>query len=369
VFHWLYETFYDPEGWLSFFRLFRYVTSRSIFAVVTAFVLTLVAGRRVIRFLYRHDFREAVRDYGVLDIESKRGTPTMGGVILVAAALLSGLLWCDLSSGYALLPMAAMVWFFGLGAADDLLKTRRGHSDKGLSRGAKYLLQIAFGLGLGVIFLNPATSPVPAGLASRLFVPFYKHAVADLSWAYLLVVVITVVFTSNAINFADGLDGLAIVPSSFVVVVYAVFAYVLGNTIWSEYLQFEFLPGSQEVTVFCAALFGAGIGFLWFNAYPAEVFMGDAGSMALGGTIGTMAVLLKQEVLFLVAGGVFLAEIVSVVIQDWIGIQRLGRRILFRAPLHHTFQYRGLAETKIAVRFWIVSGVLSLIALASLKVR
>ena len=229
--------------------------------------------------------------------------------------------------------------------------------------------QIGFGLGLASVFLNSSTTPLPPDLTSKLFVPFYKYPIADLSWAYALVVVITVVFASNAINFADGLDGLAIVPSSFVIIVYGVFAYVLGNTIWSDYLQFDFLPGSQEVTVFCAALFGAGIGFLWFNAYPAEVFMGDAGSMALGGTIGTMAVLLKQEVLFLIAGGVFLAEIVSVVVQDWIGIQRLGRRVLFRAPLHHTFQYRGLAETKIAVRFWIVSGVLSLIALASLKVR
>jgi phospho-N-acetylmuramoyl-pentapeptide-transferase len=369
VFHLLYTMFYDPEGWLSFFRLFRYVTSRSIFAVVTAFLVTLLAGRRVIRFLYRRDFREAVRDYGVLDAESKRGTPTMGGVLVVAAALLSALLWCDLSSGYTLLPMAAMVWFFALGAADDLLKTRRGHSDKGLSRGAKYVLQIGFGLGLASVFLNSSTTPLPPELTSKLFVPFYKYAIADLAWAYAAVVVITVVFTSNAINFADGLDGLAIVPSSFVVVVYGIFAYVLGNSIWSQYLQFEFLPGSQEVTVFCSALFGAGVGFLWFNAYPAEVFMGDAGSMALGGTIGTVAVLLKQEVLFLIAGGVFLAEILSVVVQDWIGIQRLGRRILFRAPLHHTFQYRGLAETKIAVRFWIVSGVLSLIALASLKVR
>jgi phospho-N-acetylmuramoyl-pentapeptide-transferase len=369
VFYLLYESFYDPEGWVSFFRLFRYVTSRSIFAVVTAFALTLVAGGRLIRFLYRHDFREAARDYGVVDVESKRGTPTMGGVIVVLAALVSALLWCNLTSGYTLLLMASTLWFFALGAADDLLKTRRGHSDKGLTRGAKYALQIGFGLGLGSIFLNPSTSPVPAGLASQLFVPFYKHPVADLSWAYLLVVVVTVVFTSNAINFADGLDGLAIVPSSFIVAVYGIFAYVLGNAIWSDYLRFDFLPGSEEVTVFCAALFGAGIGFLWFNAYPAEVFMGDAGSMALGGSIGTMAVLLKQEVLFLVAVGVFLAEIVSVVIQDWIGIKRLGRRVLFRAPLHHTFQYRGLAETKIAVRFWIVSGVLSLVALASLKVR
>jgi len=181
--------------------------------------------------------------------------------------------------------------------------------------------------------------------------------------------VLTVTAISNSVNLADGLDGLAIVPSFFIAIVYGIFAYVLGNANYSQYLMFDTLPGAGEATIFCAALLGACIGFLWYNSYPAEVFMGDTGSMFLGGVLGTLMILLKQEVLFILVGGIFLAEILSVALQDWIGIQRVGRRFLYRAPIHHAFKYQGLAETKITVRFWIVSGILALIALASLKIR
>ena len=204
---------------------------------------------------------------------------------------------------------------------------------------------------------------------SQLYLPFFKYPIFDLSWLYLFVIVMFIIYAANAVNFADGLDGLATVPTLFSFVVFGIYAYIFGNAILSRYLWFPMFPGAGEATVYCGAVIGALVGFLWYNAYPAEVFMGDTGSMALGGTLGTLMILLKQEFLFFLLGGIFLAEIVSVMIQDWLGIQILGRRILYRAPIHHTFQHRGMAETKIVVRFWIVSGILALLALAALKVR
>jgi len=370
MFHALYAWFYDPDGPFSFFRLFNYLSSRAIFAIITSFCFTLFAGRPLIRLLYRKGLRDAPR-LDVFSEEGKRkaGTPTMGGVIIASATLLSALFWCDLGNRFILILLFASLWFFGLGAWDDLLKIKHRESEKGLSRGMKYMGQISYGLLLSLLFLNPSTSPVPAEIASKFYVPFYKHPVADLSWGYTLVILLFVVYTANAINFADGMDGLAILPATFAIAVYGIFAYVLGNANYSHYLMFENFPGCGEVTIFCAALLGACVGFLWYNSYPAEVFMGDTGSMFLGGVIGTMIILLKQEVLFILVGGIFLAEILSVALQDWVGIQRVGRRFLYRAPIHHQFKYQGLAETKVTVRLWIVSGILALIALASLKIR
>jgi len=209
----------------------------------------------------------------------------------------------------------------------------------------------------------------PAHLASQLFIPFYKYALLDLSWDYLIVIVLMVIYSANAINFADGLDGLAIVPTIFVVGVYAIFAYLLGNYVYSGYLLFDYLPGAGEVAIFSAAVIGASVGFLWYNTYPAEVFMGDTGSIFLGGIVGTIIIMLKQEILFFLAGGIFTAEIFSVIIQDWIGIQRVGKRFMYRAPIHHTYQYRGWSEPKITIRFWIISGLLAVLSLATLKLR
>ena len=354
---------------LPMFRLGRYVTSRSMFAFLTAFLLTVFLGRRIINWLYTRGIRDTVRDYGVISVEDKRGTPTMGGVMIVATAMLGVLLWCDLSNRFIQLLLFASAWFTCLGAFDDLQKIKHRNSDMGLTRAAKYALQGGFGLIFGILFLHPATTPVPPELASKLFVPFFKDPVIDLSWAYVGVIAMMIIYASNAVNFADGLDGLAVVPTIFVLVVYGVFAYVLGNAVWSEYLLFDPLPGSSEMAIFCAAVGGAAVGFLWWNAYPAEVFMGDTGSIFLGGVIGSLIVLTKQEVLFFLAGGIFFAEIVSVMVQDWIGIQRVGRRFLYRAPIHHTFQYWGWSEPKIATRFWIVSALLAVLSLATLKIR
>ncbi len=370
MFHALYLWLYDPQGPISFIRLFNYLSSRAIFAIITSFCFTLIAAPPLIRALYRMGIRDVQRVEMEPDQDQKKaGTPTMGGVIMVSATLLSTLLWCDLTNGFILILLLASCWFFLLGYCDDRRKIRYQDSERGLSRGMKYLGQISFGLILSLLFLHPSTSPVPPEVASKLYVPFYKYPLVDLHWAYTLVIVLFVVYAANAINFADGMDGLAVVPAAYAVAVYGVFAYILGNANYSRYLMFDYLPGSGEVAIFCAALLGACVGFLWYNSYPAEVFMGDTGSMFLGGVLGTMIILLKQEILFLIVGGIFLAEILSVVLQDWIGIQRTGRRFLYRAPIHHCFQYQGLAETKITVRFWIVSGILALVALASLKIR
>jgi len=365
VFYWLGELIQEAGGP----ALFRYLTARSVFAVITAFLLTLLVGRPVINALYRRGYRSAERSYGDINTASKAGTPVMGGILLLLSGLGSAALWCDLGNPFVLALLAASLWFAAMGAMDDLLKVRRGDSDKGLSRAAKYFGQIAFGLALGLLVVNASTSPLPAQVASQLHVPFYKHALLDLGWLYVAFIVVMIVYSANAVNFADGMDGLAIVPSFFVLVVLGVFGYVLGNVKLTEYLFYPYLPGAGEVAVFCAALGGAALGFLWFNAHPAEVFMGDTGSLLLGGAMGTAAVLLKQEVLFVLAGGVFAAEILSTAIQEWIGLGLLKRRIFARAPIHHTFQHRGMAETKVVVRFWIVSALLAALAVATLKIR
>lgn len=369
MFYALYQWLYDPDGVLSFLRLFYYITSRAVFASVTALAISILVGQRGILNLFRIGATDQSRDYGVTDVTTKRGTPTMGGILIVFATAVSILIWCDLSNRFVQVLIGALVWFAGLGLLDDIRKTRHKDPDRGLGRWSKFLLQLAFGIGVGVLLYHPATSPLPDVLRSQLHVPFVKNPVVDLGWVYVLWTALIITFAANAVNFADGLDGLAVVPSFFAAVVYGVFGYVLGNQVYSAYLHFVGIPGAGEIAILCSALAGAAVGFLWYNAYPAEVFMGDSGALTLGGLLGTMAALLRQEMLFFLAGGVFVAEMASVVIQDWIGIRFLKRRVIYRAPLHHTFQYMGMAETKIVVRFWIVSGLLMLLSLASLKIR
>jgi phospho-N-acetylmuramoyl-pentapeptide-transferase len=355
-------------GFLDFPAMIGGITTRSIFAVVTAFLITLAVGRPLILLLFRLGVRSVERTYGDINTEGKAGTPIMGGLLLLAGGIGSALLWCDLGNRYVWTLFAAAGWFAAMGALDDLLKVRRRDSDKGLSRAGKYLGQIGFALGLAAVLLNPAWTPWPA-VDTRLFVPFYKHPLLDLGWVYIAFIVLMIVYSANAVNFADGLDGLAVGPSLFVLIVLGVFAYVLGNAIFSRYLLFTFQPGAGEIAVFLGAVAGAAMGFLWFNCHPAEVFMGDTGSLYLGGVMGTAAILLRQEFVFLIAGGVFVAEIASTALQEWVGLGLLKRRILYRAPIHHTFQHSGMAEPKIVSRFWIVSALLAALALATLKVR
>ena len=367
--HYLFELFYSPESFWSFLRLFSYISFRSIFSFVTAFVIALFFGRTIINYLISKGFREQTREYIGVTATSKKGTPSMGGLILIVSIIVPAVLWCNLANRYIQVLIFALLWFGCLGFWDDYLKIKNKDSEKGLSRKVKLLLQGIFGLCIGFVVLWGPSSPNPQELIFNLYVPFIKAPLLNLSWFYLPFIVFVIIAISNAVNFADGLDGLAIVPSAVVVAVYAVFAYVLGNANYSKYLLFDFLPGAGEVVVFSAAVIGAGLGFLWFNAYPAEIFMGDTGSQALGGIIGSIAILLKQEFLFLIVGGIFLAEAFSVLIQERIGISFLGRRLFARSPLHHTFQHRGMAETTVVVRFWIVAVVLGLIALMTLKIR
>ncbi len=353
---------------LSFLRLVDFISFRAIAGAITALLFTILVGDRVILFLYRCGQRDMPRDFVHLPVTSGQAK-IYGGPLIVSSIVLSALLWCRLHIRFAIICVAAVGWFALVGALDDWLKVRHRNSGRGLSESGKLALQIAYATVFAVVCVVDRLSPLPDGLATRLFVPFVKTPLADLGWAYAAFIVFTVVAIANAVNLADGIDGLAIVPVSFAVAVYGVFAYVSSHAGIAGFLIFPFVHGIGEVAVVCAIVFGACLGFLWFNCYPANVIMGDTGSMALGGLLGTVAVLVKQEVLFLIVGGVFVAEAFSSLLQDHLGVRWLGRRFLARAPLHDHFRVRGLADTKIVVRIWIVAGILALCGLATLKIR
>ncbi|MEA1996206.1 MAG: phospho-N-acetylmuramoyl-pentapeptide-transferase [Gemmatimonadota bacterium] len=374
----------EPLEGFELFRLASYISIRSIVAAMTAFCLILFFGNRLIRLLYLRGARDTIHDYGFMDPESKRGTPTMGGIFIVGAVFISILLWNDPANPFVQWVLAAMLWFGAVGFADDYLKIKHNDSLKGLSQITKLGLQGSFAIVFMIAYLSEPLSPLsaervrllegalnvtPGSYKFYLQIPFYKYPVLNLSWFYLPFGVFVILAISNSVNFADGLDGLAIVPASLTAVVYMIFAYITGNYIHSETFLFTHLAGSGEISIILAALVGAGLGFLWFNAYPAQVFMGDTGSMALGGVLAVISIMIKQEFLFILAGGIFVIEGASVLIQEKIGINILGRRIFHRAPIHHNFQHLGIAETKVVVRFWIAGILLALLSLATIKIR
>ncbi len=352
----------------SFLRLAEYLSSRAIGAALTAILLTLIFTPIFIRYLHRNGFVDQWRDTGTASSFDKKGTPAMGGAIVAGCVLVSCLLWCNLSNLYLLMVLLGMLWFGYIGLQDDLAKMRAKSGNKGLSETKKLVMQASFAILL-VLYLGSPLSPIPAGEAGAFYIPFFKTPLFDSLWLYLPIVFFFVLVVGNSVNIADGLDGLAIVPSVFVIGVLGVFGYLLGNFKYAHYLNYPFLSGSGELAVFAAAFAGAGIGFLYFNAYPAQVFMGDTGALAIGGSMAVLSVVLKQEALFVILGGLFVAEAVSSQIQDKIGIKWLGRRIFLRAPLHHQMQHMGLAETKVVIRLWIVAGILALTALATVKLR
>ncbi len=362
---WIFDFFSNLPG----HRLVHYISFRALLAVLTSFLIAILVGRKIITIIYQLNFRDKAREYGDISGKNKYGTPTMGGLIIFFSFAVAILLWGRLDNFFLRAVLFATFWFTALGFVDDYLKNIRGGSEKGLNRGLKLLFQALFGLILAFLVLDPHSTPFAGGIASRLFVPFVKKPLIDLRFFYYPFIIVAITGISNSINFADGLDGLAAVPATLLVGVYAVFAYIMGNSRAAEYLLFPFINGSGELVVVLAALVGSLVAFLWFNAYPAEVFMGDTGSLLLGGVVGTSAVLLKSEVLFLIAGGIFVIEFLSVFIQDVVGIRLLRRRIFYRAPIHHTYQFLGIAEPKIVVRFWIISAILTLIALISIKLR
>ena len=353
---------------LGFLRLLGYLSFRSIMSALTAVLIVFLLSSRFIRAMHRRNFLDRVRETGIPSAFEKAGTPTMGGVLLIVAVSVSVLLWSNLANPFLLLSLAALIWFGGIGFWDDWLKSSRGSGQEGLGEITKLFLQGLFALAFIMIYLGPL-SPVGAGIATQLYIPFMKRPLWDLGLFYGVFIFLFMLLVANAVNIADGLDGLAITPSIFVAGVLGVFAYVMGNTIYAGYLQYPYLRGAGELAVFVSAFIGAGLGFLWYNAYPAQIFMGDTGSLAIGGVVAVLSVLLKQELLFPLLGGLFLVEALTSQIQDKVGVRWLGRRIFYRAPLHHSLQHRGFAETKVVIRLWIVAGILALLSLATLKIR
>ena len=348
---------------VSTFNLFTYITFRAILGALTALVISLVLGPRVIRWLQAKKIGQTVRDDGPGTHLTKAGTPTMGGVLILVAIAAGTLLWGDLSSPYIWTVLGVTLAYGLIGFIDDYRKLTR-RNPKGLSARAKFLGQTAVAFVAALYLYSIADTPQE----TELLVPYLKDVVIPLGVTYVAFVMLVIVGTSNAVNLTDGLDGLATMPSVLVAGALGVFAYAAGNIIFSRYLGIPYVEGAGELLVFCAALAGAGLGFLWFNAYPAQVFMGDVGALALGGALGTVAVVVRQELVLLIMGGVFVMETLSVVIQV-ASFKLRGKRVFRMAPIHHHFELKGWPEPKVIVRFWIITVILVLVGLSSLKIR
>jgi phospho-N-acetylmuramoyl-pentapeptide-transferase len=360
----LYHLLYPLRNHVPAFNVFRYITFRGAGAIVTALLLSWFLGPWFIRTLRRLSVGQNIRDVGPQAHQVKAGTPTMGGLLILFAVLVPTLLWANLTNVYVWLVVVVTTLFGAIGFADDYLKIRRRHN-QGLTAQTKFWLLVAVASAMGVaLFLLPPEY----GFHTTLSFPFIKQLRPNLGYFYVPFVVLVLVGSSNAVNLTDGLDGLAIGSTTVAAATYAIFTYVAGNRLIANYLQIAYVQGVGEVSIFCGALVGAGLGFLWFNSHPAEVFMGDVGSLSLGGAIGCVAVIAKQEVLLVLVGGLFVLEALSVIVQ--VGSFKLrGRRVLRMAPLHHHFELSGWAEPKVIVRFWILSILFALLSLSTLKLR
>lgn len=345
------------------FNVFQYLTLRAILGALSALAISLLLGPYIIRKLSHHQVGQFVRDDGPESHLSKAGTPTMGGALILAAIAISTLLWADLSNRYVWVVLLVTMLFGAIGWIDDYKKLIKKQS-LGLKAKHKYLMQTVVGLGAALFLYN--TANVPAEL--ELIVPFFKTVALPMGLFFIVLSYFVIVGSSNAVNLTDGLDGLAIMPTVMVGGALAIFAYVTGNTNFAGYLGIPYIPGVGEVVVFCGALVGAGLGFLWFNTYPAQVFMGDVGALGLGAALGVIAVVVRQELVLLIMGGVFVMETVSVILQV-ASYKLTGRRIFRMAPLHHHFELKGWPEPRVIVRFWIITVILVLIGLSTLKIR
>lgn len=345
------------------FNVFQYLTLRAILGVLTALLISFVIGPVMIRKLSHHQIGQQIRDDGPQSHLTKAGTPTMGGALILVAIAVATLLWADLNNRYVWIALLVTLAFGTIGWVDDYKKLVLGNS-RGLSARAKYSWQSLVALVTGVLVFVTAQSPAE----TELIVPFFKDVAVSLGWWYVLLFYFVVVGSSNAVNLTDGLDGLAILPTVMIAGALAVFAYATSNAKFASYLGIPFVHEASEVVVFCGAMVGAGLGFLWFNAYPAQVFMGDVGALALGAALGVCAVLVRQELVFFLMAGVFVMETVSVILQV-ASFKLTGRRIFRMAPLHHHFELKGWPEPRVIVRFWIMTVILVLIGLATLKIR
>ena len=349
--------------YISAFNVFQYLTFRAVVAVLTALVISFAVGPVLIRKLTFYKLGQPIREVGPQSHFSKAGTPTMGGAMILVALTITTLLWSDLNSRFVWIVLLVTLMFGIVGWVDDYRKLVKKNS-KGLPAKWKYFWQSIAGLAAAIVLYT--TAQVPA--ETQLIVPFLKNIAIDLGVAYILLTYFVIVGTSNAVNLTDGLDGLAILPTVMVAGALGIFAYVTGNVRFSEYLAIPYVPGVGEVVVFCGALVGAGLGFLWFNAYPAQVFMGDVGALALGAALGVLGVVVRQELVLVIMGGVFVVETLSVVLQV-ASFKLTGKRIFRMAPLHHHFELKGWPEPRVIVRFWIITVILVLIGLATLKIR
>ncbi|MDP3142565.1 MAG: phospho-N-acetylmuramoyl-pentapeptide-transferase [Candidatus Omnitrophota bacterium] len=358
----LYYLLYQFHDSFSALNVFRYITFRSALAIITSFSASIILGPWIIRKLIFLKIGQNVRQEEYMSLhQHKQGTPTMGGILILFSILLSVFLWADLSNKYVLLTALTCIWLGAVGFADDYIKiTKKG--SKGLSARQKLLWQLGLGIVIGLfIYLDPTTT-------TRLDVPFLKKAAIDIGLFYIPLVILILVGASNAVNLTDGLDGLAIGSVLMVAFTLSILSYLTGHIKLSEYLFIPYVSGTGELTVFCAAIFGASLGFLWFNCHPAMVFMGDVGSLALGGTLGIIAVFIKKELLLVVMGGIFVLEALSVILQ--VASFKLRKKRIFKmAPLHHHFEKMGWPESRVIIRFWIIAIILALITLTTLKLR
>jgi phospho-N-acetylmuramoyl-pentapeptide-transferase len=357
----LYLWLYPLHTQFSFLNVFRYLSFRIIYAAVTAFLIAFVLAPWLIRKLHEIRVGQQVREDGPHRHLAKAGTPTMGGLLILFAVLLSTLLWADLTNRYVWLVILATLAFGSVGFVDDYLKFMRAGS-KGLTAKQKFLAQVVVALVISVgFYFLPAYS-------TKLSVPFFKNFTPDLGLFYIPFAILVIVGASNAVNLTDGLDGLAVGPVMIAALAYTIVAYVAGHRVISEYLFIQHIEGAGEVAVFTGAIFGSSLGFLWFNTYPASVFMGDVGSLPLGAALGTVAVVSKHELLLLLVGGVFVIEAVSVIFQV-LSFKSRGKRIFLMAPIHHHFELKGWEEPKVVVRLWIIAILLALLSLSTLKMR
>ncbi len=358
---WLFQSL---SGEVHAFNVFSYITLRAVLASLTSLAVSFMFGPMVIRKLTAMKIGQTVRDDGPQTHLVKAGTPTMGGALILLSITLSTLLWGDLDSRYIWVGLWVTLGFGAIGWVDDYRKVVH-RNPKGLSAKAKYFWQSLIGLAAALYLAYSAQLPAQ----TELIVPFFKHVAIPLGTVgFVILAYFVIVGTSNAVNLTDGLDGLAIMPTVMIASALAVFAYVAGNAVFSHYLGEPHIPGAGELAVLCSAIAGAGLAFLWFNAYPAEVFMGDVGALALGAALGTVAVVVRQEVVLLVMGGVFVMETLSVMIQV-ASFKLTGKRVFRMAPLHHHFELKGWKETQVVVRFWIITMMLVLIGLSTLKIR
>jgi len=360
----LYHLLFSLRDKWSVLNVFQYISFRSIYAAITALILTFIVAPFIIRKLQEHKVGQYIRHNGPVEHHRKAGTPTMGGIMVLLAVLFSTAIWARWDNRFVILVLLVTIWFGGLGFLDDYLKLIKKHS-QGLPARYKLLGQILGALGMGIyLYFNPSNPE----WAHKLAVPFFKDVYLELGWFYVVFVMLVIVGSSNAVNLTDGLDGLATGCIIFATLGIALMTYVAGHSEFSRYLGIVKVTGGGELTVYCASLAGAALAFLWYNAYPAEIFMGDTGSLAIGAALGTIAVIIKQELLLVIIGGIFVAEAISVILQ--ILFYRMKKRRIFNmAPLHHHFELAGWKEPKIVIRFWIIAIVLFLFSLSTLKLR